>query len=121
MSVIHACGFKKERILLWQDPEEDQEGAALAAAASVEAALAAADLAVAALAVTAALADTTTDIITDISTDIIITITARDFSSSAPGIITTADLAVALQEVALAVFWHIFLPRLLLFFCLHLC
>ena len=46
------CGEKKERILLWQDPEEDQEAAALEAALAeaealaVEAASAAAALAV---------------------------------------------------------------------------
>ena len=109
---------RKERILLWQDPEEDQEAVALAAEASVGAeALAAADLAAAALAEDAVTEDLAPRTITDISTDItIITITARDFSSSAPGIITTAALAVALQEVALVVFWHIFLPRLLLLF-----
>lgn len=107
MSVIHACGFKKERILLWQDPEEDQEGAALAAEASVGAeALAEVDLAAADLAVTAALADTTTDIITDISTDIIITITARDFSSSDRDIITTADITAAVLAQFLAHLWR---------------
>ena len=83
---------KKERILLWQDPEEDQEAAALAAEALVGAALAEADLAAAASAadITAALADITTVIITDT-----IIITARDFSSSDRGIITTADITAA--------------------------
>ena len=86
---------KKERILLWQDPVEDQEAAALAAEASVEAvALAEADLAAVAsavAAVTVALADIITDITTDISTDTIITITARDFSFLDRGVITTAE------------------------------
>ena len=67
---------------------EDQEAAALAAEASVEAvALAEADLAAVASAVTVALADITTDI----STDTIITIIARDFSFLDRGVITTAE------------------------------
>ena len=83
---------KKERILLWQDPEEDQEAAALAAEALAEEALAEAALAEAASAadITAALADITTVIITDT-----IIITARDFSSSDRDIITTADITAA--------------------------
>lgn len=80
---------KKERILLWQDPEEDQEAAASVAEALAEEALAEADLAEAASAA-AALADITTVIITDT-----IIITARDFSSSDRGIITTEDITAA--------------------------
>ena len=71
---------------------EDQEAAALAAEASVEAvALAEADLAAVASAVTVALADIITDITTDIFTDTIIIITARDFSFLDRGVITTAE------------------------------
>ena len=70
---------------------EDQEAAALAAEASVEAvALAEADLAAVASAV-AAVTVALADIITDISTDTIITITARDFSFLDRGVITTAE------------------------------
>ena len=84
-------GEKKERILLWQDPVEDQEAAALAAEASVEAALAEADLAAAALAAATVTEDLAPRTITDIITDITITITVRDFSSSDRGTITTAE------------------------------
>ena len=89
-------GEKKERILLWQDPEEDQEAAALAAEASVEAvALAEVALAEAALAEAALAAR----IITGIFTDTIITITARDFSSLDRGTITTAEDIMAAEAV----------------------
>ena len=87
---------RKERILLWQDPEEDQEAAALAAAALGAEALAEAALAAAALAEDAVTEDLAPRTITDISTDITITIIARDFSSSDRGITTmAADITAA--------------------------